>query len=137
MRIDCFDILPYEGVGPLRFGFSRDNVHTILGYTFSKFRKGPFAVSDTDAYDELCLHLYYDLQDRLECVEAFGSCPICYNKVVLLHRDIESVVSDLAKSGLTCRFDDGYFFDDGGFALVVDESTVEAITVYRRGYYDE
>jgi hypothetical protein len=85
--------------------------------------------------DELGLHLHYDTEDQLECIEAFGSCPIHYNGVSLLNESTNKVLESLASVGLSSRYDDGYFFNDGGFALASDE-IVRAVTAYRKGYYD-
>ena len=136
MTLDRWDIIPYVGVGALRFGMRRPQVRSLLGRGISVFKKGPYAATETDACDELGLHLHYDTEDQLECIEAFGSCPIHYNGVSLLNATTNNVLERLASLGLCSRYDDGYFFDDGGFALASDE-IVKAVTVYRKGYYEE
>ena len=135
--INGWNIAPYEGVGQLRFGLTRSQVRSLLGGSVSTFRKGPYASTDTDAYDELGLHLYYGNGDRLECIEAWGPCPIHYKGVSLLNASTQEVLERLAGLGLSSRYDDGYFLDDGGFALYTPDDVVKAVTVYRRGYYDE
>jgi hypothetical protein len=133
-----WDIIPYIGVGPLQFGLSRAQARSLFEGAPSTFRHGPYAISDTDAYEELGLHLYYDSEDRLRCIMAFGSVPIHYNNVDLLNRRLEEIINDLTDLGLTSRYDDeGYWFDDAGFVLYAPEKSVKAITVYRSGYYEE
>lgn len=132
-----WDIAPYEGVGPIRFGMTRSQVQSLLGGSVSTFRKGPYASTDTDAYDQLGLHLHYDKGDRLECIEAWGPCPIYYQGASLLNANIQAVLERLAALGLSSRYDDGYFFDDAGFALYAPDDVVKAVTVYPKGYYDE
>jgi hypothetical protein len=135
--IKGWDIAPYEGTGPLRFGMTRSQVRSLLRGSVSTFRKGPYASTDTDAYDELGLHLHYDKGDRLECIEAWGPCPIYYQRASLLNANTQEVLERLAGLGLSSRYDDGYFLDDAGFALYAPDDVVEAVTVYPRGYYDE
>jgi hypothetical protein len=135
--VNGWEITPYEGVGPLRFGMTRSQVRSLLGGKVTTFRKGPYASTDTDAYDELGLHLHYDNGDRLECIEAWGSCPIYYKQASLLNAGTQEALERLAGLGLSSRYDDGYFLDDGGFALYAPDDVVKAVTVYRREYYDE
>jgi hypothetical protein len=132
-----WDIAPYEGVGPLRFGLTRSQAQSLLGRDVSVFRKGPYASTETDAYDALGLHLHYDGKDRLECIEAWGSCPIYYKDTPLLNASVQEVLERLKNLGLSSRYDDGYFFDGGGFVPYAPDDVVKAVTVYRKGYYDE
>jgi hypothetical protein len=53
-----------------------------------------------------------------------------------LKRPITETERDLSTLGLVSRYDDGYFFDKAGFALQVIGGLVEAVSVYRKGYYD-
>lgn len=137
MSINRWEITPYVGVGPLRFGLTRSQARSLLGTSVSAFRKGPYASTETDAYDGLGLHLHYDGNDRLECIEAWGSCPVYYKDAALLNASVQEVLERLANLGLSSRYDDGYFLDDGGFALYAPDDVVKAVTVYRKGYYDE
>jgi hypothetical protein len=132
-----WEIRPYEGGGVLHFGMSRSQVRSLLGPEFRAFRKGTHAATDTDAYDKLCLHLYYDAHDRLEYIEAWGSCQILYKGIPLLGVPTRSLLLQLNRIGLGSRYDDGYLFDDGGFTLYAPGDVVEAVGVYRRGYYDK
>jgi len=130
-----FDIAPFAGAGPLRFGMRHSEVRSLLGDKFSVHKKGPDAF---DAYSELDLHLYYDAEGQLEFIEGFGSCPIYYQDVSSLRRDAQDVLKALAQLGLTSRHENQlYMFDDGGFALYVPDDIVLAVSVFRRGYYDE
>lgn len=132
-----FEIQPYIGIGIVQFGMSRGEVRTLLPGSVSTFKKGLDAITLTDAYDELGLHLFYDSSDRLECIDAWGPCPISYKGVQLLGVNLAHVLKGLADLGLDARYDDGYFFDQGGFVLDSSpEEIVQTVTVYRRGYYD-
>ena len=136
MVSNSWNVIAFSGVGPLHFGCTRSEVRSVLGGDPALFRKGANAPSETDAYDELGFHLHYDLEDRLECIEAFGSCSISFRNVPLLQVPLGQVIDELAKLGLTYRYDDGYFFDQAGFVLQATETVVDDVTVYRKGYYD-
>jgi hypothetical protein len=81
--IDRWDITPYVGLGPLRFGLTRSEVRALLGDQLSVVKKWPYT-NETDAYNGLGLLLEYDKEGRLECLEAFASCPIYYQGTSLL-----------------------------------------------------
>ena len=53
-------ILPYRGLGQLRFGMARDEIRSILGEEVRSFFKGPFAKTATDAFRTLGIHVYYE-----------------------------------------------------------------------------
>lgn len=130
------EIIPHVGVGPIRFGMTRAEVRTVLGNDVSVIRKWPYT-REIDAYDALGVHLEYDSDDKLICVEAWGSCPIHYKDCLLLNASAKEVLQKLADLGLRSRYDDGYFFDDGGFMLYCPHDIIKAVTVYRPAYYDE
>lgn len=133
-----WNIVPYIGVGPLHFGLSREQIRAMFIDSPSTFRQGPYAVSDTDAYEELRLHLYYDSEDKLRCIMEFESGPIHFQDTLFLARLLSDVLYDLARLKLTPRYDnDGYWFDDAGFVLYAPDNIVKAVTVYRTGYYEE
>jgi len=96
MTSDPWSIIPYVGVGPIRFGLSRAQARALVEGAPSTFRQGPYAISETDAYEQLYLHLYYDSADRLRCIMAFGSNPIHYKHIALLNRRLQAVLADLA-----------------------------------------
>lgn len=138
MSVDPRKIHAYVGVGQVEFGITRTQARSRIDGAPTTFRKGPFATNDTDAYDDLGLHVYYDSEDYVRCIMAFGSGPVHYSKIALLGRPLEEVFHDLAGIGLTPRYDDeGYWFDDAGFVLYAPDDVVKAVTVYRRGYYEE
>jgi hypothetical protein len=69
---------------------------------------------------------------------AFGNCPIHYKNILFLNRPLQEVVNDLAGIGLSSQYEDeGYWFHDAGFVLYAPDNMVKAVTVYRRGYYEE
>jgi hypothetical protein len=132
-----WDIVPHKGVGPLFFGMTRNDARAKLGTEFTSFRKSATAASESDAFDELGVHLYYDDNDGLEFIETFQPCSLRYKNAFLLG-DVESVIQTLNEVGLKPRNDDGsYFFVEPGFVLFAPTDVIEAVSVYRKDYYDE
>jgi hypothetical protein len=68
----AWEVRPLIGVGPLAFGISRADVRHLLGEASRLFRKGPERVQFTDEFAALGVHLYYDVDDRLEFVEGWN-----------------------------------------------------------------
>ena len=52
-------IYPYQGVGQIRFGMTREKVRSLLGEPSATFYKGLNTQSPTDAYDNIGIHIYY------------------------------------------------------------------------------
>jgi hypothetical protein len=132
-----WEIVPYVGVGNLRFGQVRANARAVVGDEFSTFRKGPFATNDTDAFDKFGLHLFYDSNDCLESIDAFGPTEVKFHGLHLVGRNVDAVLAELEKLGFFLRCDDdAYVCVKGGFSLYCDNNLVKAVTVFRRGYHD-
>jgi hypothetical protein len=129
-------VRPFIGAGILEFGMSRTQVRVLLGRDFVSFKKTADAVTETDAYSDLGLHLYYDSDDRLEVMEFWGSNEIEIKGVPLLNGATQDVLSSLKAAGVTCQFDDGYICNGGSFALSEEDGVINAVTLYKSGYLD-
>lgn len=70
-NVSTWELRPLIGVGPLAFGISRAEVRNLLGESSRLFRKPPERVQFTDEYAALGVHLYYDVDNRLEFVEGW------------------------------------------------------------------
>jgi hypothetical protein len=135
MKLASWDITPFTSVGPVAFGRSRQEVRQLLGPGVSTFNKGPGAATETDVYDALGAHFYYDDSERLECVEIMGPITVRYRGISLINVPIADVLQQLRDAGISYRFDDGYFVDESGFVIYAPSDTVKAVTIYRKGYY--
>jgi hypothetical protein len=127
-------IFPFIGVGPLTFDITRGQARAVLQSTAVGFRKGLETASEADAFDELGIHLHYDGDERLECVELWGARTVLLNGVSLLNLPIVEVLANLDAAHLSYHYDDGYFIDSCGCALYAHDNVVKAVTVYRKGY---
>jgi hypothetical protein len=128
-------VSPLVGAGPLTFGITRSQARALLGDNFTVFRKGSTSTSETDAFDDLGVHLYYDDNQRLECIEIWGECSVFLSGISLLNVPVKDVLANLDAAQLPYHYDDGYFIDNCGCALYAPSDIVKAVTVCRRGYY--
>ncbi len=133
--MNTLNILPFEGLGDLRFGMLRTDVHSLLGEDFDRVSEGQPA--DMEVYDSIGLHLDYDKDDKLVFIEAVPPCNPIYTDIQLLRGTYQAVLTKLAKLGHTAVCDDqAYNFGELGFSLYVP-SQLEGVSIYRQGYYDE
>ena len=132
--MDLRSVRSFEGLGDLRLGMSRATVRALLDTGFRPFVKGGV---ELDSYDALGFHLYYDQNEELEFIEAFEPCEPDYDGVRLLGDETPSVLNKLTELGHEPVDDEsGYNFPRLGFGLYVPLEHIEAVSIYKRGYYD-
>jgi hypothetical protein len=94
--------------------------------------------NETDAFDQLGLHLYYSDSGELEFVEAWGPAKVAFRGVSFLGKDLGSVISDMQSLGFNAtQADVGVDFRKAGIALTAPSGVVEGVAAYRKGYYDQ
>jgi hypothetical protein len=131
------EILPFKGIDTLHFCQSRSRVRDSLGSGYRIFRKAG-STDETDAYDSLGLHLYYDDKDELELIEAFVPASITFHGLEFLGRDLVDVENELKAIGFASeRCQGGIQCDSAGIAIYAPHDIIEAISVFRRDYYDD
>jgi hypothetical protein len=129
-------IISFQSVGPISFGQSRSSVRSRLGEEFKSFRKAG-GENETDAYDGLGIHLYYDDEDCLEFAELFAPAVVEFQDIRLIGRSIEELTSDMRMLGYEGVPDQaGYSYDEVGLGLTVNRGRVEGVAVFKNGYYD-
>lgn len=64
-----FIVIPKTSVGPVVFGQNREQVRVAAKSPVTPFWKTPESTVQTDAFDELGFHVYYDENDRCVAVE--------------------------------------------------------------------
>ena len=128
-----YKFMPYEGFESVSFEESREDARTKLG-TYKEFRKTKFSKNTTDDFGDF--HVFYDENNAVQAVEFFGG-EVILNNDKLLPNTKKGLLETLTK------------FDEK--ALATPESVeskllgvnayapgdiVEAILIYRKGYYD-
>jgi hypothetical protein len=137
-----WEIITYEGVGPIKFGMTRNQVRAILGKPTASFMKGGEA--PTDAYDRHYVHVFYDLNDTVEYVEVFDASTIQWKGKVLRGLSCMQWYDLLTGDGSHVSFE-GDTLTSHVFGLSVwvplgdneEEREVRSIGAFRRGYWEE
>jgi hypothetical protein len=139
-----FVIAPYVGVGPIKFGLTREEVRQRLGAPVESFMKAPFSAAPADAFDTLGIHVHYGSDERCQAVEFYRSLtgptfrgqPLFGKRFGEIERWLRTIDPDVRSdsSGLTSlAFGFGLYAPS---ALNDPQSEVSGAIAFRRGYYD-
>jgi len=133
-----FEIVPYERVGSVYFGYTREQVFEKLGQPTESFFRGR-DTQPTDIYREIGLMVSYSedngIVDFIECVEPAE--PI-FQGINLFDPNYKKTIKKLQNSGYIMQQDKVgcESYDLGvGFYMPIDK--LEAVCFFRKGYYDE
>lgn len=130
------EIIPFKSIGGLSFGDSRQVAREKLASAFRTFAKSARA-DETDSFDQLGLHLYYDNDGHLEFVEAFEPAEVNFRGVRFLGRERAIITEETKAIGVRPTEDDyGVTFRTVGIALTAPSAVVEGVAAHRKGYYD-
>lgn len=130
------EITPFTGLGAIFFGETRQKVRRLVDSKCHAFRKD-IGENETDAFDELGLHIYYDIEDRVEFIEAFDPALVTFRGVLFLGRSIDEVASAMSALGYSAiQTDVGLKYETVGIALTAPSGVIEGVGVFRRGYYN-
>jgi len=133
-----YTVYPFHGVERIRFGLSRQACRELIAAPFRTFRRSDFDPAETDAFHALGMQLSFDPGGRLEFIELAPPARVRYLGVELLAgQNLSEVISALLAQGLEGARDEvGIDYPTAGFGLYAPDETLEAVSVYRRGYYD-
>nr|WP_320010898.1 hypothetical protein [uncultured Desulfobulbus sp.] len=135
--MDLQRIVTFIGLGDIRFGMNRSDLREIFQNKYKTFSRDRNEDQEIDSYDIFGLQLNFDDQDKLEFIEAFYPSNPMYDGITFIGRQANSIQQEMSNKGFkTIQDDVGYDFPDLGFGVYVREGTIEAVSIYRRGYYD-
>lgn len=124
-------LTPFEGVGPLRFGMTPEQVRQALG------EEPRVLTTGEESYRGAGVRVEYDGDERLELIQAHERRTVSYRGLALRPGlPLDAVVQVLQGVGLTER-DDGEgarWFEDDGFYLYAPEGRLEGVGLFPRGY---
>lgn len=129
----------FVGAGRVRFGDERASCRRLLGEPSAVFAKGAGVRKDADAFDAIGAHLVFDERERLELVELFFPALVVVDGTPIRPGvdSLVDVVSRLERRGHRVEpADAGANSPTAGVALYAEAGRVEAVSAYRRGYYD-
>lgn len=127
-----WDLVPFERVGPLRFGMPRDEVIQTVGQPDRVLRESPLR---RESHHAAAVQPTYDPQGNLLAVQVVGG-QLVYAGARLIERPKADVERDLGAAGVQCGRDeeDNVVAPNLGLALYSPGNEVEAAMVRRRDY---
>lgn len=72
------EVMPFFGLGPVRFGMTIEQVRAALGSTAFPFQKTPTSEYPTDSFNAAHLHVYYRSPGVCEAIEVFPPGAVTY-----------------------------------------------------------
>lgn len=95
-----WELLPYEGVGPLRFGMSRNQVIDLLGQPRRVLDREPMLV---ESYPDV--QPIYAPDGRLVAAHTTGAA-LAWHGITLTERPVSEVERELSAAGVPCEPDE-------------------------------
>ena len=130
------NIKSFQKVGNIEFGTKREKVRKLLGTDFSIFKKSLKSKNTTDDYSNLGLHLYYDLNDKIEFIEMFPPSNPVFKGINLLKGNTTDIINRLLEYDSDPETDEaGYIFYKIGIAIYIEDQ-IEAVSAFVKDYYE-
>lgn len=136
-------LTPYESLGPIRFGMSREEVRAVLAVAVHPFKKTPDATTLTDAFEAEGIYVSYDDQGDCEAVEVASPAEPVLDGETLLGQPFSQLRDRLKARGDELEVDASGLTDlTSGLGLYAPSAEkapndpIEAVIAFRRGYYD-
>jgi hypothetical protein len=136
------EIRPYDGVGPIRLGMSREEVRQALPVPAERFQKFPGA-PPIDRVRNPSLMVHYDHEDICEAIEVAQPGEPTLMGQELLGRSFDHLRAWFNEQDPHLHVDgDGLISKKLGVGLYAPaapngpHSLVEGVIVFRHGYYD-
>ena len=136
-------IRSHVGVGPIRFGMSREAVRSVVATPVRSFLKSPSSRVPTDAFDAAGIHVFYRQDGDCEAIELASPAEPTYEGQALLGRPYHEVRAWLRSLDDSLEEDDAgltaFRLGFGVFAPAASsdaEKPVEAVIVFEAGYYE-
>jgi hypothetical protein len=135
-----YTIYPYEGVGPVRFGMTMQQVHEILGEPKRTIERPGNVTAFTDDYYSLGLHVLYGEDRNCNALQLFRPASPVLNKRFLLQEEPFSTLREWfsEQDGSAENREDGFKSFLYGIALYgpYPSEPTKKIYVFERGHYD-
>lgn len=136
-------IKPYEGVGPVRFGMSVDEVRRTVGKRVETYKKAEALFPDAhpvDAFDEVGMHVFYKPLGRCEAIMLFPPAAPTFHNESLLDKRFTELLTWFTSMDEDVEQDDvGFISFKFGISITESpEGLIEAVLVFDEpGYYEQ
>ena len=128
--MDKWEITPLVSVGRIKFGMSREDVHSLFGEKYKEFKKTKYSKNTTDDYGKF--HVFYTVDNMVDAVEIFDDIELTMNGNVIFPikvNQIEKSIPGIEKDG------NSYTHIDNSIGIEVGGETAESILIGAKGYY--
>jgi hypothetical protein len=136
-----FEIVPYVGIGCIKFGMKREEVRKCFDNQYEEFKKTPFSETLTDDFGGC--HVFYKKQDTCEAIECFEESNVMMDgkKIIgMPYAEIKAMFEEIDNS---LEFNDAGFtsfkYGTGVYAPFAQDrpsEPVESVIVFEKGYYE-
>jgi hypothetical protein len=125
---------PYEGVGNIKIGMTKDDISNVLNITPKTFMKS----EDEFVDDFKMMHVYYNDQHKSIAFEIFPEIEVKFKGINLTKNKIEIVKKAFEKYDNNIEVDEyGFTSYKYGFNIYGDSEEVESLFVFENGYYNK
>ena len=124
--------IPYESVGSIRMGSSREVVRN-NNPEYREFKKNRFSKNTTDDYGTY--HVFYTKSNCVEAVEIFKGIDIVLNDIIISSLSIDELICRLSDSKII-KESDSVNFPSYGLSISIQSGTIESYLIYAKGYWD-
>jgi hypothetical protein len=128
-----YAIRPYDGIGPIKFGMTPEQVHEILGEPVKTFKKNS---RNTDDYRTIGFHVVYDEADACESITLFSPATPSFQDQQLIDGSFKTLKTWFQSQGSTVQhYDCGMIFLKFGINLYAtdynpnSDNFVEAVSI--------
>jgi len=137
--MDSFAISSHVGVGPVRFGMTRQEVRRAFGAPYEPFSRTSGA-EPADHFPTIPAFAYYSNEGRLEAVEFAPDASVTLGELDLAEKAVSAAMELLAEADPQLERDASGCISKGCGVGLWTEAGIEfqpqSIIVFARGYYD-
>ena len=135
-----YEIKPYQGFNDIKFGCESLEIEEYMKVKPSKFKKSPYDISETDAYDDF--FVYYDIDGKCEAIEFHSGAELIFQNISFFDKKYVDIETAFRNIDSDIEIDEVGFnsnkYGIGVYAPNKDDcnSTIESVIIFRQGYYD-
>ena len=118
---------PYEGIGNIKIGMTKDDISNILNIIPETFMKSEGEFVD----DFKLMNVYYNNQYESIAFDVFSEIEVKFKEANLTKNTIENLKKVFEK------YDDNIEIDEYGFNIYGDSEEVESLFVFEKVYYNK
>lgn len=128
--IESLNLIPYVGVGAIKFGESREEVRKNLG-TYKEYKKNKFSTNTLDDFG-FC-QVFYNAMNKVEAVEMYRNVGLVYDNVNLFLLDKPQLLRVFQADGIN-EDEYGINVPSLGLSIALTVDMPDSILAYQKGY---